>query len=78
MIAKKDAYYTAKQQVEEYSEVLDYLQRLRRHRVKKYEDFKKFIDTRARRLFSELIRKRGYRGELILDHEEQKLNLNVL
>lgn len=39
--------------------------------------FKNIITVRAKRLFAEFIRKRGFRGELIINHETQMLALNV-
>ncbi|KAI8911875.1 RecF/RecN/SMC [Gorgonomyces haynaldii] len=47
---------------------------VRNHR---YEKFKSHISIRAMRLFANLVHKRGYRGELELDHQTNQLYLHV-
>ncbi|KAL2917151.1 Structural maintenance of chromosomes protein 6 [Polyrhizophydium stewartii] len=75
--AKRDALAQAQLEIQQSEKFLKFLRRSLAQRNSSYEEFKQFISIRARRLFAELIRKRGYRGALQLDHERKELTLKV-
>ena len=74
---KRNAYNNAKMQCEEFRNNLVYIKTSRKLRHNRFLAIKKFISIRAKRLFSSLVRRRGYRGVLKLDHEKEELDLEV-
>ncbi|KAJ2999294.1 Structural maintenance of chromosomes protein 6 [Globomyces sp. JEL0801] len=77
LVAKRKAYQEARDYILGYEKLMEYIHRVQRKRRKRYEAFKQYISTRAKRLFAELIKKRGYRGVLELDHDQETLHLKV-
>jgi structural maintenance of chromosomes protein 6 len=74
---KQQALESAKRECAEMKYFVTQLTRCLKQRSAGYEEFKRSVSVRARNLFSEFIRKRGYRGVLELDHERQLLRLKV-
>jgi DNA repair exonuclease SbcCD ATPase subunit len=74
---KRDIYRNAMKEMNDFAELMEYIASARRIRSRKLESFKKYISIRAKRIFSSLIQKRGYRGVLELDHEAGTLGLRV-
>jgi hypothetical protein len=74
---KREIYRNAMKEMSDFAELMEYIASARRIRSRKLESFKKYISIRAKRIFSSLIQKRGYRGVLELDHEAGTLGLRV-
>ncbi|KAJ8329746.1 Structural maintenance of chromosomes protein 6 [Batrachochytrium dendrobatidis] len=77
LLIKQKSYDDATREIKESDRFLKFLSKSLAQRNSAYEDFKKYISIRAKRMFSELIRKRGFRGTLKLDHQARELNLHV-
>ncbi|KAI8922645.1 hypothetical protein BC831DRAFT_498971 [Entophlyctis helioformis] len=75
--AKQGSLAQAQLETKHSEAFLRHLRRSLAQRNRAYDDFKTYISIRAKRLFSELIRKRGYRGVLTLDHDRKELMLKV-
>jgi chromosome segregation ATPase len=74
---KRNAYRTATKEIKEFHELLVYVNRTGRIRRNRFFKFRKFISIRAKRIFALLIKKRGYRGVLTLNHDKEELDLEV-
>ena len=74
---KRNDYNTAKAQCEEFHNDLVFISKSRLMRHNRFLNIKKFISVRAKRMFSSLVRRRGFRGVLTLDHDREELELEV-
>ncbi|KAH6568645.1 hypothetical protein BASA60_008601 [Batrachochytrium salamandrivorans] len=77
LAVKQSALDEATKAIKESNRFIKLLSKSLAQRHSAYEDFKRYISIRAKRMFSELIRKRGFRGVLMLDHDRKELNLRV-
>ncbi|KAJ3276811.1 Structural maintenance of chromosomes protein 6 [Terramyces sp. JEL0728] len=74
---KKETLDNAIKEINDFKTLMDCLLKTKVRRERRFESFRSFITIRATRMFAELIRKRGYRGVLSLDHAACTLSLNV-
>jgi structural maintenance of chromosomes protein 6 len=78
LTALRDKYEASVRDIREFEEILQLVNKARKMRRKKFEKFKNFISVRSMRIFAELMKKRGYRGVLELNHDVGTLGLKVL
>ncbi|KAI8917698.1 P-loop containing nucleoside triphosphate hydrolase protein [Powellomyces hirtus] len=76
-VSKKTAYMEAKREVERIRSFIQHVGDALRERMRMWTSFRYYISARAKMLFGELMRRRGYRGKLILNHKKLTLGLRV-
>ncbi|KAJ3155633.1 Structural maintenance of chromosomes protein 6 [Geranomyces variabilis] len=74
---KKRAYLEAKREVTHLATFVDGVRDAHSQRMELWKNFRCYISTRAKLLFTDLMRRRGYRGRLLLNHSKGTLNLRV-
>ena len=67
----------ASHEVRSASKVMKELNMSLKTRLYSYEEFKKYISIRSMRIFASLIKKRGFEGQLTLDHKNHELFIKV-
>eukprot|EP00842_Homolaphlyctis_polyrhiza_P006978 jgi/Hompol1/86/HPOL_004267-RA len=77
LVSKQTALKHAQTDLAKFTKFLQFLRRSIFDRHKSFEEFKSLITVRAKSMFSEILRKRGYRGSLSLDHDKKELNIKV-
>ncbi|SMR60381.1 unnamed protein product [Zymoseptoria tritici ST99CH_1E4] len=71
------AYSDAKNQTESLTETSRLLQKSLRERRRRWGLFRKYITVRARLNFSYLLQERAFRGHVLMNHAEKKLDIVV-
>ncbi|KAI1814127.1 P-loop containing nucleoside triphosphate hydrolase protein [Poronia punctata] len=74
--AKRD-FNAARQNVKSVRQAVEILKNSLVHRLGKYRDFQRHVSAQARCNFSYLLSERGFRGMLLLDHKNKKLEVQV-
>jgi hypothetical protein len=74
---KSTSYEESKAQLDRTVKLLDYMSSTVSVREEIWLKFRKTISVTAKTNFRDFMKKRGYIGKLILDHENQALNLLV-
>ncbi|KAJ3163667.1 Structural maintenance of chromosomes protein 6 [Geranomyces michiganensis] len=77
LVTKKRAYLEAKNEVNHLSAFVNGVRDAHSQRMELWKNFRCYISTRAKLLFTDLMRRRGYRGRLLLNHTKGTLNLRV-
>ena len=77
LITRKDKLKQVKNAMEEFERMLKLLHETHKLRKEKYDRFQTFITTRCKRIFAALLHKRGYRGEVSIDHHKEELDLII-
>ncbi|KND02887.1 DNA repair protein SMC6 [Spizellomyces punctatus DAOM BR117] len=76
-VTKKAAYAAAKREIQNTELLIREVKNSLQSRLNSWSSFRHYISIRAKTLFAELMRKRGYRGRLVLDHHGRSLELKV-
>ncbi|KAI9106206.1 P-loop containing nucleoside triphosphate hydrolase protein, partial [Phlyctochytrium arcticum] len=77
-VTKKAAFKKAEKEIGILDKVTTEVKDTLKQRYVEYSNFLHYISSRAKLLFSEFMRKRGYRGRLELNHTDRLLNLRVV
>ena len=67
----------AKDESEAFKKELHFIKKLHLNRSNRFKKIKHVISERAKRVFASLVRRRGFRGVLTLNHEKEELELEV-
>ncbi|KAF2641623.1 structural maintenance of chromosomes protein 6 [Massarina eburnea CBS 473.64] len=73
----KKVYHDAEKEIKNTAEVRRALKLALKHRQQRWKEFRQGITTRARIVFNYLLSERQFRGTLVVDHENQRLDINV-
>ncbi|KAJ6153787.1 hypothetical protein N7470_006746 [Penicillium chermesinum] len=70
-------YQQAVAQIEETGHLVDYFKQTLQNRKRRWEIFRAHISSRAKAQFTYLLSERSFRGYLLLDHTNRRLDLQV-
>ncbi|KAI1760002.1 P-loop containing nucleoside triphosphate hydrolase protein [Hypoxylon sp. FL1150] len=71
------AFREAKKNYKNMTSLVQELKKALMDRLRKWRTFQRLISAHARTNFSYLLSERGFRGELLLDHQQKKLQIQV-
>ena len=74
---KNTSYEESKAQLDRTVKLLEFMSSTVKNREDIWIKFRKTISVTAKTNFRDFMKKRGYNGKLILDHDNQALNLVV-
>ena len=77
LMKKSSSFEEGKAQLEKTVSLLEYMTSTVKNREEIWLQFRKTISVTAKSNFRDFMKKRGYLGKLILDHENEALNLLV-
>jgi len=73
----KNDFNKAKVEIEKYNEFVKKIKESVNIRMQRWHKFRTFISMRAKNIFSELLSRRGYKGNIEFKHTERQLILKV-